>query len=187
MFLFFFCELQDLKKKIEFQVVLWTSSSCIVLTSGGHCLLVLVSKRNRQLKQRHFWAKNIHQNWGRLPDNMPWCYQICIGKCLYSCRDDFAEYHSSVIKLKMVGTSFRLHKICLHCRLINKVHFQLTCVVQKHLCLTSLIYFQNVPDDLFQLLSIGLVRLKRLLALLVPVDQADLFLTLYPCSCPLPL
>ena len=75
----------------------------------------------------------------------------------------------------MAAASFRLPKICLHCRLINKVHFRLMCIVQTHLCLRSLIYLQNVPDDLFQLLSIGLVRLKKLLALLVPVDQADLF------------
>ena len=75
----------------------------------------------------------------------------------------------------MAATSFLLSKICLRCRLINKVHFRLMCIVQKHLCLGSLIYLQNVPDDLFQLLSIGLVRLKKLLALLVPVDQADLF------------
>ena len=166
----FFLWVTGLEKKLEFQVVLWTSSSCIVLISGGHCLLVLVSN-----KQRHFWAKDVNRKWGRFPYNMPWRYQICISKCLYSCRDNFANYYSSVIKSKMVATSFCLPKICLHCRLMNKVHFWLTCVAQKHLCLRSLIYLQNVPDDLFQLLSIGLVRLKKLLALLVPVDQADHF------------
>ena len=102
--------------------------------------------------------------------------KFVFSQCLYSCGDDFAKYYTSVIKSKMATTtSFHLPKIRLHCRPMNKVHFWLTCIAQKRLCLSSLIYLQNEPDDLFQLLSIGLVRLKMLLALLVPVDQADLF------------
>ena len=164
-FLFFFVSYRTWKKKLNSRLFFEQAALALCSPQGGHCLLVLVSNRNRQLKQRHFWAKNINQKWGHFPDNMPWCYQICIGKCLYPCRDDFAEYYSSVIKSKMAGTSFRLPIICLHCRLINKVHFRLTCVAQKHLCLRSLICLQNVLDDLFQLLSIGLVRLKKVLGL----------------------
>ena len=77
-------------------------------------------------------------------------------------------------------TSFHPPKIRLHCRLMNEVHFQLTCVSQKRLCLSSLIYLQNVPDDFLELLSIGLVSLRNLLAQLVPVDLAEHILSPVP-------
>ena len=102
--------------------------------------------------------------------------KFVFSQCLYSCRDDFAKYYTSVIKSKMATTtSFHLPKICLHCRLMNKVHFWLTCIAQKRLCLSSLIYLQSEPDDLFQLLSIGLVRLKKLLPYFFRLTRQSIF------------
>ena len=44
-----------------------------------------------EFKQRRFWATYVNRKWAFLSFNMPWRNQICIAKCLYSCRDDLPK------------------------------------------------------------------------------------------------
>lgn len=43
------------------------------------------------ISKTSFWAMHVNQKWCLFSFNMPWCYQICIAKCLYSYRDDMLE------------------------------------------------------------------------------------------------
>ena len=70
----------------------------------------------KRVKQRRFWAKKVNRRWGLLPYSMTWHYQICIGKCRYSCRDDLAENLGKITAPRA-----------------KKFHFRLSCVAQKHL------------------------------------------------------
>ena len=79
---------------------------------------VIVSfKENREFNKRRFWATHVNRKWAFFSFNIPWRYQICIAKCLYSCRDDLPKNWFKV----------------------QKVHFRLTCVAQKRRCFNSLI------------------------------------------------
>ena len=42
----------------------------------------------RKFTHWRFWATNVNRKWAFFSFNMPWRYQICIAKCLYSYRDD---------------------------------------------------------------------------------------------------
>ena len=60
------------------------------------------------------------------PFNMPWRYTICIAWFLYTCRDDLTENLGKTTAQEC-----------------KKVHFRLSCVVQKRLCLNSLKWHQK--------------------------------------------
>ena len=72
----------------------------------------------RELKQRHLWLTHVKQKWGLFSYDKLWRQLICIGKSLYSYRDDFAK------NLAKTATQ----------EFLKKVHFRLTCVAQKCIC-----------------------------------------------------
>ena len=45
----------------------------------------------RELKQRRFWATHVNRKWAFFSFNIPWRYQICIAKYLYSYWDELPE------------------------------------------------------------------------------------------------
>ena len=45
----------------------------------------------REFKQKRFWAVHVNRKWSIFPFNMPWRYQICTLKCLFSHKDDLPE------------------------------------------------------------------------------------------------
>ena len=81
-----------------------------------------------ELKQRHFWETNTCQPEVLIffPFNMPWRYTICIAWFLYACRDDLTENLGKTTAQEC-----------------KKVHFRLSCVAQKRLCLNSLKWHQK--------------------------------------------
>ena len=44
-----------------------------------------------ELKQRRFCATHFNRKWGLLPFSMPWRWQICIAKFLFSYKEDLPE------------------------------------------------------------------------------------------------
>ena len=47
--------------------------------------------KNSELKQRHFLAIHVNQKWALFPFEIPWRYQICIARFLYSYRNNLLE------------------------------------------------------------------------------------------------
>ena len=45
----------------------------------------------RKLKQRRFWATHVNRKWSLLHFYMPWRWQICIAKFLFSYKDHLPE------------------------------------------------------------------------------------------------
>ena len=94
---------------------------------------VIVSfKENREFNKRRFWATHVNRKWAFFSFNIPWRYQICIAKCLYSYRDDLPKNWFKV----------------------QKVHFRLTCVAQKRRCFNSLITNSTALGRIWQSLSL---------------------------------
>ena len=82
--------------------------------------------RMRELKKRRFWATHANQKWCLFPHNRTWSYQICIVKCLYFHRGHLLE---------------NVGKTTLHSN--PKFSFELTCVAQKRLYLSSLLFSRH--------------------------------------------
>ena len=79
------------------------------------------------LRKDVFWATHVNRKWCLFPYNRTWSYQICIVKCLYSHRGNLLE---------------NLGKTTLHSN--PKFSFELTCIAQKRLYLSSLLgWFSN--------------------------------------------
>ena len=54
--------------------------------------LLLPDRRTREFKRRRFWADVRQPEMSSFFSfNMPWRYQICVSKCLYSYRDDLPK------------------------------------------------------------------------------------------------
>ena len=70
-----------IKKKSSLVVSVFKVGTCRMtfLKASTDCFSVTLGSVSMQ---RRFWVKHVNQKWGLFHFKAPWCYQICIPKCL---------------------------------------------------------------------------------------------------------